>query len=276
MRSPIRKLPMYLVVLGVLLALSAPGSLQAGKKDADRSGKVITGVPTGYSFARYFKGRWPGYQTARITLRNPKKLRPLYLTGHNKEGKITLTFQDLGDLESMAEDVEMAAFLDYAKCVGSYTVRLDTYSAADCDLERFVGTEWLKQEERPAIEVDIKKISNWVRPEKVVKNNKTGVVESTQHGVKVTGSIRVGDKSHPFTTVARATLWEPAEGSPAKLFVRFRMKVKGSDLGLTGDDAGELDMYFASCGFADHRTTDVKLPTSGAPDKPEIDLGDLD
>jgi hypothetical protein len=191
-----------------------------------------------------FTSKFPGYCTAKLVLRNAKKLRPLFLVGKGQEGVLAFRPADMKQLGEIAGEVNLenlAGILEVATSSGEVAVRYDRYSAAAVDLERFVGTDWLKSEPRPALELKIKSIEKWT-----VHSIRQGLVE---YKVKVSAVLKVGEKQLEIKQETVAKIHEGGLSGAAHISARLNFTFKGSELGLTGEDAGELEASLMFAGY---------------------------
>ena len=236
-----------------VLMLAAPhvsSALSGGQ------GQKVTGRVT-YVFQRGKRPN-PGYDTARITFRSAKKLRPLFLSGRNQDGSLTVVFPELGVAESLVDTAEMAELVGYGRTEGEARIVFDRYGDAPADHARFVGSAWLGGEPRPPVVLLVRSVSNW-RPKKGPKGDGDPYAPAA-FTADLAGALEVAGHRAEFATEADVSLRhavhsETRGSSPAQMTVRARVMVKGSELGLVGDDAGDIQVAVMFAGYTDFRGT---------------------
>jgi len=194
-----------------------------------------------YVFAR----KLPGYITAYMVLKNPKKLRPLWIAGRSEAGMLQFRPADMKTLGGVASDLDLSnlgGLVSIATGTGTFSVVLDTYAAARADEARFAGTAWLKMEQRPKIEIHVESLENWVLHN--VEN-----ATQPQYKVDLKGKVVVAGKTMPLQQPVIITCYEVTKDSRAHMVLRTDLNFKGAELGLDGDDAGPVQARLTLAGY---------------------------
>jgi hypothetical protein len=244
----------------LILSVLAGQALSAGK------------VTVSYLFGVDENGKWPGgkHETALLVLRSPKKLRPLFITGRaeQKRAVVKVTLPDESEMGRFIDTKQMADLLDFGKTEGGFAVELKTYGSSRYDLGRRVGTAWLQQDPWPTITFRVTGMENWLPKERNDKPN----ASYTVYEVTLLARLEAGPESVDLRAPAKVTLRDAVTGKkrrPARMQIAASFRFRGSDAGLTGDDAGEVQAFLACEGIGILRT---KVESSLAPGGLEIDL----
>ena len=124
------------------------------KKDGVGSTQVLTGeFEFPYKRARRRALRLPGHCTSYVILRNPGKLKPMFLHGWGEDGAIKVSYDNGGGLD---EDITI-------KTSGAGTLLLNGVNTKPAaDWERFACGEWLlkKPDENP-LRVTVNSLREW-------------------------------------------------------------------------------------------------------------------
>lgn len=273
------------VAAAVAYLVVAAGPVGAKKPKGPRASIKEVGTVT-YDFRALKK--WPGYYTARMTIRNPEKLRPLFLSGRNREGKITVTFPDESGLEDFGDTSGLEGLTGGTRTVGSATVGLYEITVDRSDLERTAGGELFGDAIERSFFVTIEKITDF-QP----ANDKRGRELKDTFDAKLHGRMTVnrlirkeGGRRRDYTTKADESMAiagpcrvafldaeSTAETSvPARMVIRSHLTLDGSKLGLTHKGSDKLKVYFQCVGYTDFtgeakkELEDIKL------DGPSLDL----
>lgn len=231
---------------------TAAGAAWAGAKGAGPS-MADLGVPMVYTFAPVKP--CPGYETSLLALRNERKLRPLFITGRgapvapkSPDGRLTVTFINPNDIGSILEHGGTGGPPDAATARGRFAVRFTRYSHGEADLQRTVGTEWLGRTERPEIVLAVERVTQFKAAE-----DRHGHPIPETYDVLVQGKLEAAGRSVAVKVPARATFIEavPSKGIRPSLRLDLEFTFQGADLGLTGDDAGDLRAEVSTVGFTD-------------------------
>ncbi len=191
---------------------------------------VVAGLSTpaaaeqdGQSQVYEFPSDHPGHMTTVVVIRNENKLRPVFITGRGAGGQLEF------DPENPA------------RAEGSFSIAAGRYSTSRADAERMAATEWVEADSRPTIKLEVDALNDWEK------------TNDNRFSVRLTGRIRVNDQS---TRVAgAANIRTHGEGrvqghpAPDRLALTATFTVEGSELGLSGDDAGEIQFRFVGFGF---------------------------
>ena len=256
----------------------------AGKDEPARAGQQAMGRVS-YDFAR--GGKWPGFYDARMTIRNPLKQRPLFVTGLHLDGKVRIQFADQEQVDLFAGEPIKGLF-DLATTTGSFRILMDDYSAPDVGLDAFACTELLQREERPALLLVVDAIKQWTPGNN--RKTKKGFNETfavTLHGklivAKVTREGRGRNakltveplrevKLEKEGTVTFADAVSTSEAAtPASMTLRATFEIDGKDLGLTGDDARALQVLIQCRGYTDFSDETKELLKDIKLDGPRLD-----
>jgi hypothetical protein len=225
--------------------LVAAAALAAAPSKDEKSPAAL-GVPVSYRFDldRRREG-WPDYDTSMLLVRSARKLRPLYVTGRGSGGEMQVAFKDLGGLESALTTRGAGALLDMATTKEAFTVRLDHWHAPAADAARTAGTDWLARPARPAIVLVGEALTSWGF---ALGQDKRPLKETYVAVLK--GTLAVGDRTRRIEApVTVRFIYLDSSGKPARMVVAGGLKLAGSDLGLGGDDAGELEVAFSVEGY---------------------------
>jgi hypothetical protein len=207
-------------------------------------------LATDYTFSRNF----PRYTTSYVALRNPKKLRPLFISGRGNDGMLYFRPLEMDRLGKIAQEVDMdnlAGLAEVATGRGVVSVQLDNYSHSASDQERTVGTDWLLKDPRPPLILEIQSLVKW------------GIQDTKQAGrvvyrAEMRGALKAGGRSVPLAQEATVTVIEATVESEPMVVVRWKFAFQGAELGLTGDDAGEIQAQVMMAGYLNVRGTDTK------------------
>jgi hypothetical protein len=214
--------------------------------------------------------RWPTWPSCVVGLRdgrdNPdRRLRPLFVTGRGLEGRLSVKFADMDELEGFEGLGELASA---AETSGTGSAVLDTWAGGRPDAEDFVGSDWIAAKDRPALLVKVTEILQW----SATTDKRTSSGAPKTFSARISGEIRVArsrvEGEAPNQTIVYDTEKKVRfEGAKAEvaffdlgiikerkvsgMTVRGWPKVKGSDLGLTGSDSGDVEVYFSITGYTD-------------------------
>lgn len=207
----------------------------------------------GYSFERRFDGNWPKHATARLTLRNPKKLRPLFIVGNNVEGPLRVELNEPKDIDDLLGEAW------FGRSTGSFSVTFSRYSAPSSDLDRHAATQWLTPDPRPELELHIAALTDWRRPPLGVdkrgrKQRPPEHVTDGSYDVKVQAALEWGGKRYPLTFPARvrfrANRKVNNKAIPHTLVFNADFETSGAKLGLSGADAGPMRVQLTIEGYS--------------------------
>ena len=245
-------------------ALACPGAAAGAAARDERSPRTL-GVPVAYRFDLDKPRKdWPDYDTSMIVFRSAGKRRPLYVTGRGSDGQMQVAFKDLGGLESALTTRGAGALVDLATTKESFTVRLDHWHAPAADAARTAGADWLRQRARPAFTLRGEALVSWGL---ALGQDKRPLHETYVAVLK--GSLAVGQRARPIEApVTVRFIDQDATGKPPRMAIAGDLKLAGSDLGLGGDDAGDLQVAFSVEGY----TTFVDDQPAPAPAIEELDL----
>lgn len=213
-----------------------------------REGRPPEGVPVAYDFRR---------PLSMLTFRNPKKLRPLYVCGASGEGDLTVKLAELKALGSFADTgQEMADLLDAIVVKGSFAGRAYWFSACRFGAKDYTCADWVVTPKPPDIKVAVAEAYDW-QPVK----DRQGNLSKDTFDVKLKLVFRVGEASAAYSLPAVASFTAP---NGLRFSGGFTMR--GADMKLTGDDAGEIAVTFSISG-----KTDFKSAMKGALEKDDLD-----
>lgn len=181
------------------------------------------GDQDGHSQIYEFPSDYPRYMTTVVVIRNENKLRPVFITGRGAGGR----------LEFDPENPDRAE--------GSFSIAAGRYSTSRADAERMAATEWVLADPRPTITLEVDALNDWEK------------TDDNRFSVRLTGRIRAGDQS--ARVAGPANIRTHGEGrvqghpAPDRLALTATLTVEGGELGLGGDDAGEIEFRFVGFGF---------------------------
>lgn len=235
------------LVLGVMAGAALAAPKGGGPSHAE------LGVPMVYTFAPVRP--CPGYETSLLVLRNERKLRPLFVTGRgapvdakSTDGRLTVSFTNPKDIGSILEHGGTAGLVDLATATGRFAVRFSRTSHGEADVERTVCTEWLGRPERPEVTLWVERVTDFKAAE-----DRQGRKVPDAYDVVLSGKLEVAGRAIPLKSPARATFIEavPSKGIRPSLRLDLEFAFQGADLGLTGDDAGDIRASITTVGFTD-------------------------
>jgi hypothetical protein len=228
--------------------------------------------------------KWPRWNTARMTIRNEKKLRPLFFSGRHDDGKLIVKFAQAQEgLDTFMGDPNAAALLGSTHTSGTAEILMDNRTVDRWDLDRFACGPLLEKEPDLGVRMEIVSVNGWkpLTGKRKPRNGEgyTATVNAKLHFIRCGRRARQGRSAVkektlytiPVKAPARVILGDPvntAEGSsPGNMQIRATFTIKGSQLEMTGDDAGELSIYAMCVGYTDF---------SGEARKHMKDLGGID
>jgi len=185
-----------------------------------------------FVFGEDERGRRIGgkHDTSLLIIRNPRKLRPFFITGKALRGTIRVALRE--DLEP-----DMAGIVEAATTTGSFTGNFTRYASSHFDLERRACTDWLRRDPWPEITLKVKALADWVPVQKRKKK------KAECYKVNLRGELSVAGRAATLDVPAQVTI-QPGKGrQPLLLVVESDFKLNGSVFGLGGDDAGPLNLY---------------------------------
>lgn len=202
---------------------------------------------------------FPTHCVSYMVFGNAKKTRPLYLWGKQRRGTLSLHFDD-----------EEALGLEPA-VKGSAEVHFTHTATALGDWETFACASWLKSKRKPRVYVTLSSVRDVTAEpgvmkrffvkirerdvmvaymETLAKNKRKPVppVRGTQFKALGDIEIKVGAKT---TTVKDVPLILELSGAEIwQINYEARLKIRGADIGLDGDDAGELSVQVNGGAFS--------------------------
>jgi hypothetical protein len=212
--------------------------------------------------------KWPGWFTSRMTIRSDRKLRPIYFSGKNEQGKVTVNFADTEGLDDFVGVEGLAPLLGSVKVTGSAEIILPEITLDSSDLDRFAMADLLKKNSGLVAKVVVTGLTQWKPVTDKKRKKARGESYTATLKAKLVFAEKVGKrrKRKPRKLKELASVDVEAEGakvifadavastegsSPAKMYIRANFTVKGKQLGL-GDDAGDLSVYFMCVGYTDY------------------------
>jgi len=241
-QSAIRN-PQFALVAALAAALAYTPLARAGTKP---SALPPAGVKAAYKFDR----SGPRYQAMGLIIRNADKIAPLLGVGRNLDGEIAVTVPDLGKMGFLAGDKTLGKLTDTTmKAAGGFSAEITTFGVSDrftADPNKFAAAEWLNRQVKPKIVVKIDSLTDW----KEYKDEK-GQVDGDRFEVTAKGSFHADANSVALDGPARVTFIAPRRiGDPHAIRVSLERTIKGASLGLTGRDAGDLQLTISTTGYA--------------------------
>jgi hypothetical protein len=205
-----------------------------------------------FSFNRpeYRTQGFPGWCCSYMTFRNEKKRRPLFVYGWATGGVVTVTFDNKSGL---LEDFKVAS-------VGTGTVDVSNYACTRAeDWVDYTCAEWVNQEPMPTVQVSVKAIRGWKEQNQIIKaflNPDRGALKKRdletfrpEYGAQVDMVLSAAGRTLAVTNLpCKFTFGDHEKYWNVKFTLRFNFQ--GADLGLTGDDAGEIAAKFVSESFS--------------------------
>lgn len=211
-----------------------------------------SGVEMKFDFtAKNYRGnKFPGWCVSYMTFRNEKKRRPLYVYGWGNEGIFSVIFDNDGGLRT-----------EYATLTkGKGSVNMDRYSCTSAlDWDDFACGAWVKEDPHPKIVMTVKAMRGWKKQNNEIKkflDANRGILPKKEmeamrpkYEVSLDLDMTVNEKTVSLKGVpCSVTLGEG--GTTWSMYFQTRFKFKGVELGLTGDDAGEIAVSWCSGAFA--------------------------
>ncbi len=213
-----------LTTLLLLLASSAPAKI--GKP----------GSLSVFNFNRYFFVDYEQYSkgnpyttadTARLSIRNPRKPLPLYFTGRNDGGLLTMRFAKGQDFSGFAEDPDLAALMQLVKTKGTIRIALTRRIAPRVNLDKTTASDWARAETPPKLAIRIDELTTWLPPAaRTAQRDVAPKVPAPPGGpggkpwqAKFKGALLVDDKETPLAGRSRI-LFEQArkKGGVSRMF----------------------------------------------------------
>ncbi len=252
-----------LLLSAVALTLGAPLTrLDAGKRRPRKlTGNVLYEFTRGRS--RVSRGSWPGFDTALITFDNPRKLRPLLSSGRNVHGAMLVTWEEYdGPLSSLIDDPDMAGLLGgVPRTRGEFTVAFDRWPTMQGDPAPYTCAGWIRRRPRPRFGLTVREMADWA-PLAEMRRGRRRIRPNT-YECTLKGAFRVDTDEYEVTIPARVHFGEPEHSEkrrrPATMSIQGRFTMLGADMGLTGDDAGEIRITVQMVGFTDFTSVTGKL-----------------
>jgi hypothetical protein len=261
------------VALVVLPAAVLLLTALAGGKDKKSDAPQNTGVMLStISFETLREDEWPELDLGSIGFRNPRALRPLYLAGRGYGGTISVHFDpDAEKLGDFTGEKKLGKLLSAAKTTGELKVICDEYSLSDAGHEQFAARELIAATPRPLVAVEVKNIRQWVP----MSRQRTSAGVRTRYQAVCDGSVALVRREWSGEGLDRTKTDEVLktarfEGAKVEILfkditvpygrstltlgamiVRGTADITGSDLGLTGRDAGEMEIRFSVEGMTD-------------------------
>ncbi|MFP4354943.1 MAG: hypothetical protein ACLFUJ_07430 [Phycisphaerae bacterium] len=224
-------------VICLLVGLAIPAVL------ADLEGRPPAGVKVTYNYDR----RNPGWCSFRLTLRNETKPRPLFIAGRNESGTMTVKFPSMEGVEEFEGVSGISDLVGTVETQSTAVIDAGQWSANWIGAEQFVGTAWLNQQQRPEMKVRIVDVTDWQQK----TDEKRRPLDRDLFEAKMVFELHVGDKKIRLTRPVTARFRAPSSRG-GKYAVRFStdFSFQGSQLGLTGRDAGTIDAKMVIEGFS--------------------------
>lgn len=204
---------------------------------------------------------FPTHCVSYMVFENAKKTRPLYLWGKQRRGTLSLKFDDE---EALGLEPEVK---------GSAQVYFTHTTTVLGDWQTFACSSWLKAKRKPRVYVTLTNVRNVTAEAGVMKRFFVKIRErdvmvaymaTLKKGkqkpvppVRGTKFKAIGDieikVSTKTTTVKNVPITLDLSGSEIwQINYEGTLRIKGADLGLEGDDAGELSVHVnggAFCGI---------------------------
>ena len=233
--------PRMRLLCGALLLLGAGAWRGAAAGQAPTAGKA----PNVQSADYLFDPKFPKYCTSRITLRNPRKLRPLFLGGRGQNGILAFRPLDMERLGKIAAEVDLdnlAGLAELATASGAVSAQFDMIAAGVCDLDRFACADWLRQDVRPRFSFQVESLTQW-------KVHDAKRPEATEYQANLKARFSAGERGAEINTPAVVTIIAATPETTPHIVIRCRFALVGAELGLSGDDAGELQAAAMLAGY---------------------------
>jgi hypothetical protein len=223
---------------------------------------------------------FPGHCLSYAVFRGTGKTRPLYMCGKMNSGTLTFRFDSVGRV------------ID-CRVEGHAGVVFSPSCTILSDVKTHACAQWLEQKPEPAISINLKSVRDFdVDDSAVAAFFGQAVPHAEAHAAAKAAKgetepippVRLVTKALADVEISVGAASTTAVGVP--LDVAFMQdglwsadliaacKVKGRELGLTGDDAGELSVYVHFGAFC--RIPDVFTPEQRAGKKTEKILKSLD
>ena len=246
--------------------------------------QVPAAAGAGFVLTYYFDRRgffdrpdrlYPTHHTTLVALRNPKKPFPLFATGINLDGKMTFTFADDKEMDVLADGSELTGTIEYGRTAGEFRAVADAYGPV-LDRKRLAGAD-LPAGGKPApLIVQVRRVRNF----SPVRGGRTMTGQFRRYNVKIDAVLARCRAEAPATPPADAgrdayaplrqvtleaagyvamtdgvlAAKDPADNVPGAVMISGRATFTGADLGLTGEDAGEIEVHFVCVGYTDYAT----------------------
>ena len=178
-----------------------------------------------YSFPRTA----PRFMTTMVFITNPRKLRPILLYGRGERG-------------SLRADPD-----NTARNQADFSVLADRYDTAAVDTDRMAAGTWVARErgDRPSVRVRVREISG-------VERREEGR-DRRRYRASFRGELEADGRTVPFTSegTLRFTDAGRVQGhrASARVYLSTSFTVRGQDLGLAGEDAGDLEFEVWMIGY---------------------------
>jgi hypothetical protein len=269
-----RRLATPAILLAVaLVALLVIGSWAGGKDKKSDPSPAGPGLSTISFTTEKDEQRWPSWDLGSVGIRNAKALRPLYLAGKGYGGALSVHFnRDAEALGDFTGEKKIGKLMSAARTTGCIKAICDEYSVSDAGTDQFAARELITAETRPLVVIEVRNIRQWVP----MTRKKTTGGSRTKYEAVADGTVRLvhrtwsgeglnrkcTDKVLETTTFSDAgvevlfrdlTVTVGRRTRPVgAAMVRGTGTITGSELGLTGRDAGELEIYFSVMGWTDY------------------------
>ena len=262
-------------MLGAAVLAGLPAALAARKTPPTFKGRPPGGIPVAYDFV----ATRPDYDTMRVTFRSAcRSAGPLFVTGRNRKGSLTVKFPKAGALSVFSGDARLVEVMGGVETQGTFTAVATHYSADRTGAAGYVCGDWVRRDDQPAVRLDVASVTNWRGYEAPKEKGKAAKPRHTfTYRVTIKGALTIDRKTVPITADALAG-FDPAasDDEEATLTLRANVTVEGPKFGLTGDDAGPLNIGLVIVGFTTFKQSAKDLvKTSDEAKKPKLKL-DLD
>lgn len=258
------------LLLSAALAAASCAAVRAQEAPAAGGGFVLTYYFDRRGFFDRPDRPHPTHHTTLIALRSPRKPFPLFATGINLDGKMTFTFADDKEMDVLADGSELTGTIEYGKTAGEFRAVADAYGPV-LDRKRLAGADLLAGGKPTPLTVQVRRVRNF----SPVRGGRTLTGQFARYNVKIDAVLARCRADAPpadagrdrYTPVRQVALEaagyvamtdgvlaakDPADKAPGAVTISGRATFAGADLGLTGDDAGEIEVHFVCVGYTDY------------------------
>lgn len=249
----------------LLVAALSPAAPPRTSPNAAAPAKTATapasksGFTVDFDAATYRDKKFPGWCNIYVVFRNEKKKRPLFALGSGSGGALFCPFDTSGLVEKDEPDAS----------TGEGKIKIEFYDpkrGTACffrgeDWNTYTCGQWVQADPSPTLDITLSNVAEWKTADKLMRKflnpdrrrPPPGTPDITPKFTTLADmNIRVGNNRAQLKAVpCKVTFAELEARAIWQVRFEIRTKVAGTELGLVGDDAGDISLFFVAIAYCD-------------------------